>query len=340
MNKLLLIGCIFTLMVSCNTSVKYEAPIFKMVQPKEIRILNDDYMFQYAGNPMLMDSLLIVSTFNDENHIAIFNIYSGELVKEFGHRGEGPTELTMPTAFSLDRKNGYLYVCDHGKQSMLRYDLYLLLNEDYDEYLSFRLSDSFARTGMLRHLKDSLFYAPAHQEGRILIGTPSDVKSVVKSRTPDAEKFPSDVDWYNYMNIESVSAVSPDGRYFVSGSAMGGILEIFDLTSDSKDRIILKHFYEPIFEQKGYVYRPISETIGGFTHIAATDKFFYATIHGIANPYSMPTSICKFDWNGNPIEKYECGYPITGFTIDEIEQTIYAVVVTEEGEQALASITL
>ena len=74
---LVLIGC---MVASCANKVAYEAPVFVEKKPKEIKILNDEYMFRHGGNPMLADSLLIVSTLVDEHHIAVFNRYTGNLL--------------------------------------------------------------------------------------------------------------------------------------------------------------------------------------------------------------------------------------------------------------------
>ena len=333
-------GCLIMLYVtSCTNEVTYKSPEFIEKQPKEIRVLNDEYMFRYGSSPMVADSLLIMSTGYSEHNIAIFNRYTGNLLKEFGRKGPGPNELGRPTTFSVDKLNRSLYVCDWGKQALLRYDLRKVFEEGTPEYESIGMSDDFIRSSQMCFLKDSLFYAPASKEGRLLVGIPSSVLHVINSETPDVNKFPTREDWYNYMNASSGKAVRPDGHYLATASSLGGILEIFDL--NSMERVVLRHFYEPIFERKGHVIRPVPETIGGFMCLAATDKYLYATLHGKANPTSMPASICRFDWKGNPIDRYDCGkYPIYSFTVTEDDRTVYAVAAGEDGEHILLDIKL
>lgn len=340
MKRLCIWCCSMMLLVtSCTNEITYKSPQFAEKQPKEIKVLNNDYMFRYGGDPLVIDSLLITSTGNSEHHVAIFNRYTGNLIKDFGQKGPGPRELGRPTTFSIDKLNRLLYVCDWGKQALLRYDLRTVLEEEIPEYESFKMCDAFIRSSQMSFLKDSLFYAPAGKEGRMLVGIPSSVYSVIKSETPDVNKFPTQEDWYRYMEASSAKAIRPDGRYLASASSLGGILEIFDL--NTMERVVLKHFYEPIFEQKGHVFRPVPETVGGFTYLAATEKYLYATLHGKSNPTSMPMSICKFDWKGNPIVRYDCGnYPIYSFTVTEDDETIYAIAVGEEGEQILLDIKL
>lgn len=339
MKKWLYIGLTGCLTVSCTREAKYEAPQFTEMQPKEIKVLNDDYMFRHGGDPMVVDSLLITSTAYDEAHIAVFNRHTGELIKEFGRKGPGPNELLRPATFSVDKLSRLLYVFDWGKQALLRYDLRKVLGEGMPKHESFCVSDDFKRSSRMRFLKDSLFYAPAGKEGRMLVGIPSEVLWTIGSQTPDVNKFPTQEDWYNYMNMQSVVAVRPDGRYLAAGSALGGILEVFDL--ESKERVVLKHFYEPVFKQNGHVFFPTPETIGGFAYLAATDKYLYATLHGKANPTSMPTSICQFDWEGNPVARYDCGdYPIYSFTVTQDGRTVYAIAIGEEGEHILLKVEL
>ena len=330
------ISCLVT---SCTNEIVYKVPEFTEKQPKEVKVLNDDYMFRYGDSPLIWDSLLVVSTSNNENNVAVFNRYNGTLVKEFGRKGPGPNELGRPTTFSVDKLNHLLYVCDWGKQALLRYDLRKVSEKGIPEYESIKMSDDFKRSSQMRFLKDSLFYAPAEKQGRLLVGTPSRIQCIITSETPDINKFPTQEDWYNYMQASSVETVRPDGRYLATGSSLGGILEIFDL--NSMERVVLKHFYEPIFKQNGHVFYTIPETIGGFAWLAATDKYLYATMHGKANPTSMPMSICKFDWKGNPIARYDCGnYPIYSFTVTEDDASIYAVALGEEGEHILLDIKL
>lgn len=331
-----LISCII---VSCVDDVAYEAPVFVNKKPKEIKVLNDEYMFKHGGNPILVDSMLIVSTMVDEHHIAIFNRHTGKLLKEFGKRGPGPSELLIPLTFSIDKSGHILYVCDLGKRSLLGYEIPKILEVETPKYESIKISNEFAQSSMVCFLKDSLFYAPSLKDGRILVGVPFEVRWMIDSETPDANKFPTQDDWYNYMNIQSVTAIRPDGRFLAAGSAFGGILEVFDL--DSRKRVVLKHFYEPIFEQRGHLLRPTSETIGGFAYLAATDKYLYATLHGKVNPTSMPTAICLFDWKGNPVVQYDCGnYAITSFIVTDDDEKVYAVAIGDEGEQILLEIKL
>lgn len=334
--SLLLMSCI---VASCTNEVVYKAPDFEEIHPKQIKVLNDEYMFRHAHTPMVVDSLLITGTSNDDNYIAIFNRHTGDLIKDFGRKGSGPNELNRPTAFSVDKLNRLLYVYDWGKQALVQYDLLKVFEEGMPPYKTIKMAYEFERSSKARFLKDSLFYAPTFNEGRMFVGVSSEVQHIVQSETPDINKFPTQEDWYFYMNAQSVSAVRPDGHYLATGSALGGILEIIDL-KDYK-RIALRHFYEPIFKQNGHVFFPLPETIGGFACLAATDKYLYATLHGKANPTSMPTFICKFDWKGNPIARYDCGkYPIFDFTVTEDDCIVYAVAVGEEGEHVLLEIDL
>lgn len=57
------------------------------------------------------------------------------------------------------------------------------------------------------------------------------------------------------------------------------------------------------FVQKGQI-ETLPETIYGFTCLQATDKFIFATLHGVANPTVFPSSVYMFDWGGRLLKKH------------------------------------
>ena len=109
--------------ISCKQEIVYEPPVFPKQQQVEVQVLNEQYLFRYANQPLLYDSLLIVGDLNDEAYICIFNRYSGNLIRSFGRRGNGPGELVTPVGYSVDKEKGFLYVNDYGRKSIFKYDL-------------------------------------------------------------------------------------------------------------------------------------------------------------------------------------------------------------------------
>lgn len=335
-----LVGIILLSSCKKDEMIIYNFPEVSTHTQLEVTGLNTDYLFRYAYRTLVYDTLLIVATLDEAHHICVFNRHTGKLVIDFGKKGDGPNELITPTEYSIDEANGMLYVNDYGKQAVMCYSLDSLNEKESPTPKKIKFAHSFKRKNKILFVKDSLFISP-DDSCHLLTAYPSRIKGGVTSGIADKEKFSSDEEWNLFMNEYACHAVSPDGTKCAVGSALGGILEIFDLSNADITRSSLKLFYEPFFKRKGHLYRSTDETIGGFAHIAATNDFLYATIHGKKNPQSMPTQIYKFDWEGNPIECLHCpNYPIDCFIVIEEEQLIYAIATNQEGEQCIVQMNI
>lgn len=326
---------------SCNknNTIVYETPKFPKHSDLEISPLNTDYLFRYACRILVYDSLLIVGTLNEENHIAIFNRHSGNLITEFGKKGDGPKDLIIPTEYSIDYSKGKMYVNDYGHQAILAYNINDIVNEEVPSYKKINFSHSFKMLNKILFLKDSLFVSPNYS-CRYSIASPKYITHNVNTSIGDINKF-SEEEWNYFMNEYACHTTSPDGVHFASGSSLGGILELFSFDNKEVKRHALKRYYEPIFKKKGHIYEICEETIGGFSYLNATTKHLYATVFGIINPQTKPTQIWKLDWKGNPIEIFNSnGYPIDCFAVCEEEGLIYAITNDEDGEQIIVKMKI
>lgn len=326
--------------ISCKQEISYQAPTFAEQHPVKVKVLNDQYLFRFAYQPLVYDSLLIVGDMNESANICIFNRYSGQLVKAFGPTGNGPGELVTPTAYSLDYDNGYLYVCDYGQRSVFEYDLKNWDHKTLPTTKKIHLNSPLGDCSQIIHLKDSLFIAK-NLFNRFIVGTQGTFSQKILSPTPDPTHFPTDKDWYALTNSYSCDVASPSGHKFASATLFGGILEIYNVNGNQLSSPTYHYFYEPILDKNDIVYRPNQETIYGFCHLSASDKYLYATVHGKKDPKNLPSSILKFDWDGNPIAEYTCdNISISSFTVDEKAQLIYVIAYNSEYEQILGVIPL
>lgn len=321
-------------------TIVYEPPHFPKQSELEIIPLNSDYLFRYAYRTLIYDSLLIVATLNEEHHIAVFNRYSGNLISEFGKKGDAPNDLIIPTEYSIDYLKGKLYVNDYGQQAILSYDLHKIKEDDFTLYEKIKFPHTIGKLNKIVFLRDSLFISPDYT-CRFSIASPNNLEQEVCSSIGDITKFSNDRDWNLFMKDYACHAISPNGNYWASGTILGGLLEIFGNVNNKASRLKLKCFYEPIFNKREHLYFENEETIGGFSHLVATDKHLYATVFGTPNPQTQPTQIWKLDWEGNPIEIYHCAeFPIECFSVCEEEGLIYAITTDEEGEQFIAQMKI
>ncbi|HAC22794.1 MAG TPA: hypothetical protein DCF91_12000 [Porphyromonadaceae bacterium] len=327
------------LAVSCkNEDVTFAEPVFPEIYRVDARILNDDFMFRHGYQPHVYDSLLIVGNMSDKDIICIFNKNTGALIESLGQLGNGPYELITPIAFSVNRSSGYLYVNDYGRKDILQYDLNKIVRGTEDYVTAIRLSEDSKDRNNFLFVKDSLFISNGFAD-RVALVSPSQIKDKIEACSA-VVGFESPQTWNQFMSSYSCNAVSPDGKKFASATLIGGIVELYSIDGDNIKEGRKKLFYEPIFDKKGMAYNPTPETIYGFCHLSVTDAYLYATAHAKVNPTTMPNTIWKFDWKGNPIASYTCKYPIENFTVDEAAGKAFAVVYTDAGEQALAVIDL
>ncbi len=336
--KILLTPLLLAGLASCGQEVSYQAPEFPEQHEVKVEVLNDQYLFRYANQPALYDSLLIVGDLNDEAYICLFNRYSGHLASAFGRRGNGPGELITPVGYSVDQAKGYLYVNDYGRRSVFRYDLNHW-EEGRPAYQEIRLDGEIGERNRILHVKDSLFIARG-MFYRLILATPEQTVQKSFPPTPDSRHFRTDRDWYAFTE-NACEAVSPSGDLYVAATAYGGILEICPIGEQGIGNPSYRYFYEPHVRQEGHVYTPTPETVYGFCHLSVTDRFIYATAHGRKNPTAMPTTIWKFSLSGEPVAAYHCGdTSIESFTVDEERQEIYAVAYGKNGEHILGRISM
>lgn len=73
----------------------------------------------------------------------------------------------------------------------------------------------------------------------------------------------------------------------------------------------------------------LPETLRGYVGIKTTNDCIYLLYSGKEfkdpNHYSYSNIIYTFDWEGNPLNKYELDAQISSFEIDEKENKIYAL---------------
>lgn len=321
-----IIICIFLLLLyySCkDKAIIYKAPDFKKHYQVSGRILNDTVIFNYAEQLNVIDSLLILVDFRFDRCIFIFNKNTGKLLCTSGKKGKGPGELITPAQISINKRTKDLYVHDYGKHKLLRYSIPEILAGSDIPQEEIGLNQALTMQEHISYFKDSLFISNGYQS-RLLVANLGDYK--IEDNEPFPEIIPTAKDWNFFLRNWSCHTFHPEQNKYVRATLLGGIMEIFTI-SNEKIQLKQRHFfYEPLFEKKGNLYLPIAETVYGFRHLAATRQYIYASLIGQTNPQSLPKTIYRFDWQGNPVDYFETPYEIENFTVSEDDLHIYATV--------------
>lgn len=338
MRKILLFCLLTIYLIACTTKeeINYQYPVFPQKYQIETTILNDSTIYDHASQLLLYDSILIVAGSDKENNVLLFDC-NGKYLTAFARRGNGPGELTYPKKHSIDQATGTLYIHEYNKQAMIKYFINNIITGENPMFNEEKLSGTIVNAADIFFLKDS-FYLATGRDYRLLIRTASTVMTSTNQVT-QLNGFESDQNLYNYFSTYSCHALNPSKTKFISASMYGGVMEIFSIETD---KIYLEKslcFFPPVLKSYGYPVRENEDTIWGFTCLATTDEYIYAGVFGIKNPTEMPSTIWKFDWDGNPVCSYKTTYPVESFTIDESTETIYASVY-KDGEQVIAKIDL
>lgn len=329
MITLLLYGC------KSNTVIVYEMPDFKETFELKAEVINDSYLFQYAQNALIYDSLLFFTDKSQENTVHIFNRNTGDFIKSFAAKGKGPGEIITLSSISIDKNSESIKVNDQVSKTIMSYDIKELINNQEIYCHSFSISDEAVNGNFLRFIKDSLYLTTGFFD-HILLTNGRKTITIYNNPVIDNTIFKDGKEWSKFMQ-NAVGRASLDGYRYVEGSLYGGIMNIYDIYSDHIQQKVMKNFFKPIFDDEQ---RVTSETIFGFCSFDVSDRYIYALIHAKTNPTTMPNTIWKFDWEGQPIAKYNCDYCIESFAVLEDEGMIYASVYTEDFRQVIAKFTL
>lgn len=335
-----IITYIFLLLLSCSgckdKTIIYKAPDFKKQIQADGRILNDTVIFNYALQLNVVDSLLIMADFRFDECIFIFNKNTGKLLCTSGKKGKGPGELINPVQISIDKRTKDLFVYDYGRRKLFRYSIPGMLAGSDMPREEISLNQALAVQEHISYFKDSLFVSHGY-DSRLCVASLQNYK--IEDQEPFPEVVPAAKDWNLFLRNWSCSTFDPAGNRYARATLLGGIMEIFTV-SNEKIQLEQRHFfYEPLFEKQGNFYLPVAETVYGFRHLAATEKYIYASLIGQTNPQSLPKTIYRFDWRGNPVDCIETPYEIENFTVSEDDSDIYATVYVAH-EQFPAVITL
>lgn len=229
---LLVIICIAIFFIQCkDEKIYYKAPTFLQKYNAKVQIINNEYLFRYAHQPQIFDSMLIIGDMSANDNICIFNRNNGNLIKSFGKIGNGPEELTTPVTYSIDKTNGYLYINDYSRKNIVQYNLKEIKNGQNIKTSFIKLSEEVEDRNRIIFIKDSLFISDGFND-RLALITPNKIIKTSTNSPNIHNKFEFDKDWFAFTQLYTCMAASPNGKRFVSATIIGGVLEIYNIEKE------------------------------------------------------------------------------------------------------------
>lgn len=294
--------------------------------------LNDSFAFGFANKMLVYDTLLIIYDVLQDEKLQFFSKTSGQHLGSFGRIGQGDKEVISPSNISVSTRAGLFSLYDYDRGTLLACPLERLGKLDPDDWFTIHVPDYPIRPHEIAALGEGAFVS-MHGKPRLAItkdGSMTEFDDYPDLLDEDSQRM--------FMLTQSLWAVSPDGKKMVQATNIGSLMDIFRMDESGIIPVTEKCYHKPIFDvQKGQI-TPKPETVYGFVALSVTDDHVYATMHGVANPTRFPDSIFRFDWSGHPEMKFMTDQQIVSFCVDD--NKVYAIVIGEDNEQRLVSMTL
>lgn len=318
------------------------AKIFSNNDIKEIHKVNheifNDSFIGYPVRVILIDTFLIAADMKKDSILNIFSTRSKEYLGNYISRGSGPNELITCSSMTESNNSKSFWTFDISSRKFSECNIDSLLNNNtkFNKTINFnKIKSELIAINQPQWISDNTLICNSlfkYNERFFILDKELNIKKKVYNSNLNihekfSEKILGDI-FSSFIDIKpDRSKIAVAGRYL-------DLLEIYDNNGDlltmtkgpTKD-FNFKFDIENSLNQGSLIKLP--ETKRGYIGIKTTNNYIYLLYSGKdrKNPdhYSFSNIIYTFDWNGNPIKKYELDAQISSFEIDEKENKIYGL---------------
>lgn len=316
---------------------EYIAPQFPAEYKVEITHLNDDVVCGRSFSMHLCDSVVMLRMRNADNNnvFQLFSLPDGKFRGSFANYGRAENELLSYNLTTIDREQGVMYAADNNK------------------YIVIDLRESFTRRKMVIKHSSSLWgrsnaIAMEYRGGRMLLSQGwgprffttdeffTDTVALYDLRPYVSPEFEADTilnKTYFAQNIRIT--VRPNGRRLATATRFGMLMEIFEVETDTMERIALRRFYKPSMENGGNY--GTDDCIWGASGICSTNKYIYILYYDVPiDEIDISKRVLGvFDWAGDEVCKYEFDENITNFIVTPDDKRVYCWARDNESNEFL-----
>lgn len=277
------------------------------------------------------DSAVVVLGYYDNYWIHTFDKVSGERASSFVLRGQGPEDVVNAVAMATINDTS-VSVYDTGTSRIHFIDLNSqsqqpparVSTSDKTVWQAWGLSDSTALIKYPIHYTDN---QPCRAFGTVNLTSGEQIAAYEELNAVFKDNP-------RLLIGQSVLALSPDKRHFVSATMIGGTLEFFEINDSLNIKSVESRLLFPAKISKESTKKPTY----GFTAVCASNETVYTAFAGSENPDDA-TKIAIWDWQGNLLNCVATDHLIISLTIDSTTGTLYGVVI-EEGVPVIAHIAI
>lgn len=332
----------FTLSIFSCENKKNDTPLIffddsiKIVHERDSHI-NDDFL-GYIEGITCNDSYLIVMDYHSGESFSLFDINSGEMIGRFGVIGQGPNELQLGTYGYIEKDFFYIFYDPTGY--IAKYNIgYLAKDLNYSPEIVFKYNIDEAQFSRISLINDSVFLGAGTYNSKFqyALFNKSVIDYCMEIHNSSDLSFNK---YHKFLSNQGILVKQPDGNNLAYSVNYSSNIDFFSVESNEVKILnslrLNKPNYTPI--QTGELNRvsPSKDDYIGYLDLSATDKYLYALYtdkkiyyNGVYNDFNS-NIILVFDWNGNPICKYELPNNAYYISVNEYLGRIYAVVRNKE----------
>ena len=280
--------------------------------PEDFRFVNDTTLVVY-DNSVGEYACCLLST-------------SGKPIVNFCRKGKGHDEMVQPMSISVAEGRDTIYVYDNMIQRIHSYSVSDLLSGNAKPAVVTDISTWTEAVGYHPYRID------VTGDGRMISTYYRDIRMAMfegGKSVNEYSKYPVvDEDMDNVRAIwrnTPPPGISPDGRYYVTGTDYGAVLEVLEIGDEGFRQVALKAYYRPEFRIVPSSTRNLShipDTYNGFSAFSACRKFFATSIVGMNS--EERNNIIIYDYDGEIVKKVTVDCQVWRLCINE-DGDFYAI---------------
>jgi hypothetical protein len=321
--------------VSCLQNPIPDDPVkyFNHAETISPQIIGTDKSILFGARMEIVNDtvLAICNTNSKDNQLILVNIQSGKVLKELIHRGRGVGELTS-MAFCPTADRDKLWIFDPNLKTIFNVDWKRAVSDV--KYLIEPIA-VLPEIGVYFGIDTTFIASMVYSNNnrfQILNSQGKLIKSCLSY--PKPEHYRDIPDHVYATGLQGFYTVKPDNRKFAFAATTAGGIQFFNYNPDSISMTANLNFYDPIFSVDQGVCVISRESKIAFIDISCNENYVYMLYSGMPMMKYAETQTCKhllvFDWNGNPIKRYELEEELAAFKVNSSGDKMYGIAYMPE----------
>ena len=303
-----------------------------IIEPVAI-ITPDTPILQSFDIKLVQDSIAVLKIYKVGNYLALVNTNTGEVMREFITKGQGPGELIT------------MFFCPQSDKNKIMVEdpnLRTIFNVDYNMAIAdnkYRIEPlvKFENRAMRYMFIDTCFVHAGLRmiNNRFQIFDSKGGLIATCLNYNKADKYSHVPDRVYASGFQGFYAVHPNGKKFVFAAHNSGCIQIFNFTPNEITLHKDLTFNDPMMTCNENACATSLKAIVSAETIDCNDKYFYVLYSGETLDQHLNKianyNLLVFDWDGNPVKRYILQQPITTFAVNSADDKLYGVADMPDG---------